>query len=48
LTLAYLGFMQFGKALGQRVVPPWAGAWIGNFVFLVIGAILWFRMRRSA
>lgn len=48
LTLLYLGFMQFGKALAQRMLPPWAGAWIGNFIFLVIGGLLWVRMRRAA
>lgn len=48
LTLLYMGFMQFGKALGQRVLPPWAGAWIGNFIFLGIGGLLWAKMRKTA
>lgn len=48
LTLLYLGFVQFGKALAQRLIEPWVGAWLGNFVFLGIGLILWWRMRRSA
>jgi lipopolysaccharide export LptBFGC system permease protein LptF len=48
LTLFYLGFMQFGKAMAQRLIPPWAGAWLGNVVFIAIGTILWIRMRRSA
>jgi lipopolysaccharide export system permease protein len=48
LTLFYLGFMQFGKAMAQRLVPPWAGAWLGNVVFLLVGLFLWRRMRRSA
>ena len=48
LTLLYMGFMQFGKALAQRVLPPWAGAWIGNVGFLGIGSILWMKMRRTA
>lgn len=48
LTLLYLGFMQFGKALAQRVLEPWLGAWLGNIVFLVVGLILWWRMRRTA
>jgi lipopolysaccharide export system permease protein len=48
LTLTYLGFMQFGKALAQRALPPWAGAWLGNLVFLTVGWVLWMRMRRSA
>src|SRR5205823_5494657 len=46
LTLFYLGFMQFGKAMAQRLIPPWAGAWLGNFVFMIVGLILWWRMRR--
>jgi lipopolysaccharide export system permease protein len=48
LTLIYLGFMQFGKALAQRALPPWAGAWLGNFIFLSVGWVLWARMRRTA
>lgn len=48
LTLIYLGFIQFGKAMAQRLIPPWAGAWLGNFIFMGIGLILWWRMRRSA
>jgi lipopolysaccharide export LptBFGC system permease protein LptF len=48
LTLVYLGFMQFGKALAQRVLPPWIGAWMGNVVFLAVGWFLWLRMRRTA
>ena len=48
LTLIYMGFTQFGKALAQRLIAPWAGAWLGNFVFLLIGLFLWWRMRRSA
>lgn len=47
LTLLYLGFMQFGKALAQRAMPPWAGAWLGNIVFLSVGWGLWARMRRT-
>ena len=48
LTLLYLGFMQFGKAMAQRLIPPWTGAWLGNVVFLAVGLFLWWRMRRSA
>ncbi|MCG3203814.1 MAG: hypothetical protein KCHDKBKB_00486 [Elusimicrobia bacterium] len=48
LTLLYLGFMQFGKAMAQRLVPPWFGAWLGNICFSLIGLFLWWRMRRAA
>lgn len=48
LTLVYLGFIQFGKALAQRFIAPWAGAWLGNIVFLSIALYLWWRMRRVA
>lgn len=48
LTLLYLGFMQFGKALAQRILEPWIGAWLGNIVFLAIGLTLWWRMRKTA
>jgi len=48
LTLIYMGFIQFGKAMAQHVVSPWLGAWMGNIVFLTIGTVLWWRMRRGA
>ncbi|MFN0118621.1 MAG: LptF/LptG family permease [Elusimicrobiota bacterium] len=48
LTLFYLGFIQFGKALAQRVIPPWAGAWLGNIVFFSVALYLWLRMRKTA
>ena len=48
LTLAYMGFMEFGKAMAQRLVPPLIGAWLANVVFLLIGLLLWKRMRRTA
>jgi lipopolysaccharide export system permease protein len=48
LTLIYLGFIQFGKALGQHIIPPLAGAWMGNVVFMAVAIGLWWRMRRSA
>src|SRR5262249_39654372 len=47
LALAYMGFVQFGKALAQRVIPPLMGAWLGNIVFIAIGLSLWIRMRRT-
>jgi lipopolysaccharide export system permease protein len=48
LTLVYLGFIQFGKALAQRLITPWVGAWLGNIVFLSIALFLWWRMRRTS
>jgi lipopolysaccharide export system permease protein len=48
ITLVYLGFTQFGKALAQRLVEPWVGAWLGNIVFTLIGLYLWYRMRKTA
>ena len=48
VTLCYMVFMQFGKALAQRVIPPFLGAWLANGVFLGLGLWLWFRMRRTA
>ncbi len=47
LALGYMGFVQFGKAMAQRLIPPLLGAWMGNLVFLAIGIALWIRMRRS-
>jgi lipopolysaccharide export LptBFGC system permease protein LptF len=48
LTLAYMGFIQFGKALAQRHLAPWLGAWLGNVAFSLIGLYLWIRMKRTA
>jgi len=48
LTLFYLGFVQFGKALAQRLIPPWTGAWLGNILFLSLAIFLWLRLRRTA
>jgi len=48
ITLVYLGFTQFGKAMAQRLVEPWFGAWLGNIVFVIIGIFLWWRMRKTA
>jgi len=48
MTLFYMVFMQFGKALAQRMIPPFIGAWLANVVFLLIGGLLWKKMRRTA
>ncbi len=48
LAFAYLGCMQFGKAMAQRLIPPWSGAWMANLIFLSVGLFLWWRMRRIA
>jgi len=48
LTLTYMGFMELGKALAQRLIPPLLGAWMANIVFLSLGLYLWFKMRRTA
>ncbi len=48
ITLVYLGFTQFGKAMAQRLVEPWLGAWLGNIVFFAVGLFLWWRMRKTA
>jgi len=48
LSLFYMGFIQFGKALAQRFLAPWAGAWLGNIVFLSLALYLWMKMRKTA
>jgi lipopolysaccharide export system permease protein len=47
LTMAYMGFVEFGQALAQRLIPVWLGAWLGNIVFLGIAAYLWYRLRET-
>lgn len=48
LSLLYMGFIEFGKALAQRHIAPWMGAWLGNLMFLSLGLYLWWRMRKAA
>ncbi len=48
LTLVYLGCMQMGKALALRFIPPFLGAWLGNFVFMGLAFYLWIKMRETA
>jgi len=45
LSFFYLGLVQFGKALAQNWVSPWAGAWLANGACLTLGAALWVRRR---
>ncbi len=47
LGFAYYGFLRVGQALGYNgAVPPLLAAWLGNLVFLVIGALLFWRANR--
>jgi lipopolysaccharide export system permease protein len=49
VAFVYFGFMQVGRALGQRPwCPPIVGAWMANVVFLTVGGILFRRLRRRA
>lgn len=46
VAFAYFGLMQVGRAVGMRPwCPPLAGAWMANTIFLVLGAVLFWRMR---
>jgi len=46
VAFAYFGLLQVGRAIGQKPwCPPMAGAWTANFVFLALGARLFWRMR---
>ena len=41
VTLAYFMLIAFGQALGEsRKLEPWAGVWLSNAVFLVVGLLL--------
>ena len=41
LVLAYYGIFIGGKALAlKEVLPPWAGMWAGNLIFLIAGILL--------
>ncbi len=44
ISFLYFGMMQVGKVLGYKeILEPWLAAWIGNFIFLVIGLVLYIR-----
>jgi lipopolysaccharide export system permease protein len=47
LGFIYYGFIVIGQALGYNgdLAPPLA-AWMGNFVFIVVGSLLFWRMNR--
>ncbi len=47
ITVMFLGFIQFGKALALRIIPVWLGAWVGNIVFLALGTYFWMRLKRG-
>ncbi len=41
ISFTYYGIIRIGQALGHSgVIPPFASAWLGNVVFLVIGGVL--------
>lgn len=41
IAFAYYTFVTLGQALGEsRKLPPWAGIWAANFIFLVAGIYL--------
>ena len=47
IAFGYYGFLRVGQALGHSgVLPPFVAAWIGNVVFLAIGALLLHRANR--
>jgi lipopolysaccharide export system permease protein len=47
LVFAYYSVSLVGVSLArQRNLPPWAGAWLSNFVFLAFGAFLLWRAER--
>ena len=48
LFLIYWGIMLGGVACTVRkIVPPWAGIWMGNAIFLLIGSILFLRVGKK-
>ncbi len=44
VAFIYFGLLQVGKVLGYKeILDPLPAAWLGNFVFFVIGSILYMR-----
>ncbi|MFW5985238.1 MAG: LptF/LptG family permease [Halanaerobiaceae bacterium] len=40
----YYIFLSVGEALGTRgAIAPWLGAWLQNIIFVLLGAIMWFK-----
>ena len=47
ISFMYYGILRVGQSLGHSgVLQPLLGAWIGNIVFLAIGAVLLYRANR--
>ena len=48
LFLAYWGIMLGGVACAiRKLVPPWTGIWMANFVLFVVGLFLFFKLARK-
>jgi lipopolysaccharide export system permease protein len=49
VAFVYFGFLQVGRALGQKAwCPPWLGAWMANILFLAAGGFMFLRMRKTS
>lgn len=47
ISFIYFALQQIGRVLGfNGYLPPLGAAWMGNFVFLLIGAFLFWRVRK--
>jgi len=47
ISFLYYGILRTGRTLGQNgVIPPFLGAEMGNFIFLLVGGILLLRANR--
>jgi len=47
LGFAYYGLLRIGQALGHNgTIPPISAAWLGNILFLLLGAFLFWKMNR--
>lgn len=47
ISFIYFGFQQVGRIMGYNsMVEPGAAAWMGNIVFLILGAFLYWRVRK--
>ncbi len=47
IIFMYYGFIKFGQVLGYKgILTPFLGAWLGNIIFFLSGAYLFYKIRQ--
>jgi lipopolysaccharide export system permease protein len=47
ISFIYFALQQFGKVMGfNGILTPQMAAWIGNFVFIIVGVLLFWKVEK--